>query len=132
MKKPAEFRGRSLGDLRAFPSDVRREAGHQIDRIQEGLEPDDWKPMPAIGSGAREIRINDTGDQYRVIYVAKFEDAIYVLHSFQKKTQATRKQDIDHAKAMYQDVVREIQQWKENATRVSGMPSRTRQPKPKT
>jgi phage-related protein len=85
--KPVEFRGSSLDDLRAFPVDARREAGHQIDRLQHGREPDDWKPMTNIGPGVKEIRIRDTAGAFRVIYVAKFAEAIYVLHCFQKKTQ---------------------------------------------
>ena len=95
--KGIRFCGRSLGVLRGFPADAKREAGYQLDRIQRGLEPTDWKPMPSIGSGVREIRIMHEG-QYRVIYVAKFADAVYVLHAFQKKIQRTRKQDIDTAR----------------------------------
>lgn len=53
--------------------------------------------MPAVGRGVREIRIHHRG-QYRVVYVAKFEEAVYVLHAFQKKTQKTRKQDIEITK----------------------------------
>jgi len=95
--KDIRFCGRSLDLLRSFPAEAKRDAGHQLDRVQHGLEPTDWKPMPSIASGVREIRIMHEG-QYRVIYVTKFEDAIYVLHAFQKKTQKTRKQDIDAAK----------------------------------
>jgi phage-related protein len=95
--KPIRFCGRSLDVIRSFPETSKREAGYQLDRVQHGLEPIDWKPMPSIGSGVREIRIMQEG-QYRVIYVTKFAEAIYVLHAFQKKTQKTRKQDIDTAK----------------------------------
>ena len=83
--------------LRAFPAVAKREAGYQLDRVQHGLEPTDWKPIPSIGSGVREIRIMHKG-QFRVIYIATLADAVYVLHGFQKKTQKTRKQDIDAAK----------------------------------
>jgi phage-related protein len=95
--KPLYFVGSVLEDLRAFPRAPRREAGYQMERVQLGLEPSDWKPMTTVASGVREIRIHDDG-QYRVIYVAKFDDAVYVLHAFQKKTQKTRKQDIEMAK----------------------------------
>ena len=95
--KDIQFCGRSLEVIRGFPMVAKRETGYQLDRVQHGLEPTDWKPMPAVGSGVREIRIMHEG-QYRVIYVTKFADAIYVLHAFQKKTQKTRKQDIDAAK----------------------------------
>jgi phage-related protein len=95
--KPLYFVGSVLEDLRAFPRAPRREAGYQMERVQLGLEPSDWKPMTTVASGVREIRIHDDG-QYRVIYVAKFDDAVYVLHAFQKRTQKTRKQDIEMAK----------------------------------
>lgn len=77
-----------------------REAGFQIDSVQRGHAPSDWKPMTAIGKGVREIRIHEDGE-YRVIYVVKFERAIYVLHAFQKKTQKTRKHDLEAAKRAY-------------------------------
>lgn len=83
--KPVEFRGSALDDLRAFPISARREAGHQIDLVQQGGEPDNWKSMTTVGQGVREIRIRDEVGAYRVIYVAKFADAVYVLHCFQKK-----------------------------------------------
>ena len=95
--KPITFLGNSKNDLLDFPATARREAGYQLHRIQEGLEPLDWKPMNSIGSGVREVRINCEG-AYRVVYVAKYEDCVYVLHSFRKKSQKTRKSDIDIAK----------------------------------
>lgn len=104
--KEIRFCGRSLDVLRGFPSDAKRETGYQLDRVQRGLEPNDWKPMPTIGAGVREIRIMHEG-QYRVIYVARFADSIHVLHAFQKKTQKTRKQDIDAAKHALRQVLKE-------------------------
>lgn len=95
--KDIEFLGRSLQAICGFPANPKREAGHQLDRVQNGRVPIDWKPMSSIGQGVREIRIQDKG-QYRIIYVAKYSDAIYVLHAFQKKTQKTNKKDIDAAK----------------------------------
>lgn len=107
--KPVEFRGSSLQDLRAFPAAARREAGHQIDLIQNGQEPDDWKPMATtVGPGAKEIRIRDEAGAFRVIYVAKFNDAIYVLHCFQKKAAQTSKPDIDLAEKRYRDLKKEL------------------------
>src|SRR3990167_7020657 len=93
-KKPIDFRGDSRGILRTFPLDARRESGYQLDRVQSGFDPDDWKPMSTIGSGVREIRIHDVVDIYRVIYIAKFSDAVYVLHCFQKKTEKTSDMDM--------------------------------------
>lgn len=84
--KRLRFIGSSLDDMRNFPADARRQAGFELDAVQRGLEPSDWKPMTGIGTGVREIRIHVLGE-WRVIYVAKIEDAIYVLHAFQKKTQ---------------------------------------------
>ena len=104
--KPVKFRGSALDDLRAFPVSVRREAGYQIDLVQRGRDPDDWKPISTIGGGVREIRIRDSNGAFRVIYVATFADAIYILHCFQKKTQKTRQVDIDLAAKRYRDIGR--------------------------
>jgi phage-related protein len=113
MDAPAKllrFRGGALDDLRAFPMTVRRAAGYQLDRVQRGFDPDDWKPMTTIGPGVREIRVRDTGGTFRVIYTAKLADAVYVPHCFQKKTQATSKIDIDLAARRYSDLVKELDQ----------------------
>jgi len=92
------FAGNSLDELRAFPDTAKREAGFQLDRVQHGLDPSDWKTIKAIGSGVREIRIRCTDGAYRVIYTVKLDDAIYVLHAFQKKTQKTPQRAIDLAR----------------------------------
>jgi phage-related protein len=105
--KPIQFLGSSLDDLRAFPLEAKREAGYQLDRVQQGLDPDDWKPMKAMGPGVKEIRIRDAAGAFRVIYVAKFAKAVYVLHCFQKKTQATSKTDVDVAAKRYRTLVQE-------------------------
>lgn len=106
--KPLAFRGSSLDDLRAFPVSARREAGFQIDLVQHGQDPDDWKPMPSIGAGVREIRVRDAAGAFRVVYVAKFVDAVYVLHCFQKKAQKTSKPDVDLAESRYRDLLKEL------------------------
>jgi phage-related protein len=106
--KSVEFRGSSLDDLRSFPATARREAGHQLDQVQRGGEPDDWKPMPAIGQGVREIRIRDSTGAFRVIYAAKFAEAIFVLHCFQKKSQKTAKTDLDLAEQRYRELLKEL------------------------
>ncbi|HMH96761.1 MAG TPA: type II toxin-antitoxin system RelE/ParE family toxin [Bradyrhizobium sp.] len=108
--KSVEFRGSALDDLRAFPAAARREAGYQLDQIQRGREPDDWKPMNAVGRGVREIRIRDAAGAFRVLYVAKFDDAVYVLHCFQKKTQKTSKADLNLAAQRYRDLLKELGQ----------------------
>jgi phage-related protein len=86
--------GGALGRLRAFPAEARREAGHQLHRLQLGLEPSDWKPMPAVGPGVVEIRVH-AGGEYRLMYVANRAEGIYVLHAFEKRTEQTRKGDIE-------------------------------------
>jgi phage-related protein len=105
-EKQIRWVGSSYEDLLEFPKDARKEAGFQLGKVQAGLEPADWKPFESVGAGAREIRIRDASGTYRVIYVAKFEEAIYVLHCFQKKTQATSKQDLAVATARYRAIVR--------------------------
>lgn len=95
--RPLVFLGDALECLRDFPEAARKEAGVQLHKIQLGLDPSDWKPMATIGPGVREIRIRDESGAFRVVYVTRVEDAIYVLHAFQKKTQQTAKRDLDLA-----------------------------------
>ena len=95
-EKPVAWLGSALADLRAFPADARRDAGFELRRVQQGLDPDDWKPMPSIGPGVREIRVH-TGLEHRVFYVATFAEAVYVLHAFEKRTRKTPKQDLQLA-----------------------------------
>ena len=104
--KPVEFRGNALDELRNFPDEVRRDAGYQIDRVQHGYDPDDWKPMPTVGKGVREIRIREAIGVFRVIYLAKFEDAVYVLHCFQKKDQKTAGSDSELARNRFKELMR--------------------------
>lgn len=106
--KAVEFRGSSLSDLRDFPQTAMREAGHQLDKVQHGLAPDDAKPMPTIGAGVTELRIWDEAGSFRVVYVAKFEDAVYVLHCFQKKTPKTSRKDIDLANKRFKELRKEL------------------------
>lgn len=101
--KPLRFIGSSLDNLRDFPAEARRQAGFELYAVQRGLDPSDWKPMPAIGPGVREIRIRVLGE-WRVIYVARFAGAIYVLHAFQKRSQKTRQADIELARQRYQRI----------------------------
>ena len=104
------FRGSALTDLRAFPNSARREAGYQLDKVQNEQPPTDWKPMTTVGKGVLEIRIRDETGAFRIIYTAKFADAIYVLHCFQKKTQKTSKTDLDLAAKRYSDLMKELGQ----------------------
>jgi phage-related protein len=106
MMKPLRFLGDSLGSLRAFPPDARQDAGFQLDRVQRGEQPEDFKPMPSIGKGVEELRVWDGAGTYRVIYTARLADAVYVLHAFQKKTHQTSRADFTLARKRFQDLTR--------------------------
>jgi phage-related protein len=108
--KTMRFCGGALEDLRAFPSSARRDAGYELDKVQNGRDPSDWKPMNAVGAGVREIRIRDASGAFRVLYVAKFAETVYVLHCFQKKSRATSKTDLDLAAKRYRDLVKALNQ----------------------
>ena len=101
--RPLRFLGTSKDDLSAFPELARRRAGYEFFLVQVGREPDDWKPMPTVGPGACEIRVRDKAGAFRVVYVARFRNAVYVLHAFQKKSQKTARRDIELARARYRD-----------------------------
>jgi phage-related protein len=104
-EKPLAWLGSSLDDLRAFPADAKRAAGYQLGRVQQGLTPDDWKPMSTVGTGVYEIRIH-TRLEHRVFYIARFEEAIYVIHAFEKRTAQTRTADIGLARQRLADFLR--------------------------
>ena len=101
--KSLEFMGSSLDDLREFPAEARRAAGFELGFVQRGLDPTGWKPMSGVGAGVREIRLHVLGE-WRVLYVAKFAEVVYVLHAFQKKTQKTRREDIELARTRYRQI----------------------------
>lgn len=100
------FLGESLQSLRDFPEDARHDAGYQLDKVQRGEQPDDFKTMPVVGKGVEEIRVTDESGAYRVIYLARRAEAVYVLHAFQKKTQATSKPDINIARRRFAELTR--------------------------
>jgi phage-related protein len=104
--KSVQFLGNALKCLRDFPEDARQDAGYQIDKVQRGEQPDDFKPMPTIGKGVEEIRVWDESGTYRVVYTARLANAVIVLHAFQKKTQTTSKRDIDIAKERFTEFMR--------------------------
>jgi phage-related protein len=104
--KRIQWLGTSLNEVREFPADARALIGQELRLVQNGLMPSDFKPMPTVGSGAYEIRVR-AGNQYRVIYVAKFADSVYVLHGFVKKTQKTAPADLDLAKSRYAALLKE-------------------------
>jgi len=111
-EKPLAWLGASLEDVRAFPEDARRAAGYQLGRVQQGLLPTDWKPMTTVGPGVIEIRVH-TPVEHRVFYVAKFEEAVYVLHAFEKRTRQTAPPDIELARKRLADLLRRRAQKRE-------------------
>jgi phage-related protein len=104
--KDVTFLGDSLDALRSFPDRARRMAGFQLDRVQRGLEPFDWKPMTSVGPGVQEIRVRDEHGAFRVIYLVRLSDAVYVLHCFQKKSQRTLQRDLHTARRRLNDLMR--------------------------
>lgn len=104
--KPIVWLGDSLARVRDFPAEARREAGYQLERVQEERQPAHWKPMSSVGAGVSEIRVR-AGGAYRVIYVAKYAEAIYVLHTFQKKSRKASRLDIELARERYKALIRE-------------------------
>lgn len=97
------FLGSSKDDLRDFPEEARRDAGIEFYQVQLGLNPSDWKPMPSIGAGVREIRIRANGI-FRVVYLASLPEGVYVLHCFQKKTQKTAPRDLELARLRFKQI----------------------------
>ncbi|MGQ3127356.1 type II toxin-antitoxin system RelE/ParE family toxin [Variovorax sp.] len=102
--KPLKFVGRSLDEIKGFPSDVRQDAGFNLDLIQNGKNPSDWKPLKGVGRGVREIRLWDDSGTYRVIYVANLKDAVYVLGAFKKTTQKTENVHLDLVKTRFKQI----------------------------
>ena len=102
--KEVRWHGSSRSDVEAFPNDARREAGYQLFQVQIGENPSDWKPMPSVGAGVREIRIRQASGAYRIIYLTTIGDAVHVLHAFQKKTRAPALREIDLAKARLRQI----------------------------
>ena len=103
--KRIQFLGDSLKSLREFPEDAKHDVGYQLDKVQRGEQPDDFKPMPSIEKGVEEIRVRDDSGIHRVIYTARLADTVYVLHAFQKKTQTTAKRDIALASKRYAELM---------------------------
>ena len=114
VEKPLAWLGSSLDDVRGFPAEAKRAAGYQLGRVQQGLMPDDWKPMSTVGAGVYEIRIH-TELEHRVFYLAKYDDAIYVIHAFEKRTTQTRAADIALARKRLANFLRARGQKKKEA-----------------
>ncbi len=105
MLKPLIWLGNSKKALMDFPEDARHDVGFELENVQHGDLASDFKPMPSIGQGVEEIRIWVASGTYRVIYIARFAEAVYVLHTFQKKTQQTSQSDIELARNRLKDLL---------------------------
>jgi phage-related protein len=105
--KQVRWLANSLEQIRDFPDEARHEAGYQLERVQAGKDPADWKPMPSVGLGVNEIRVREASGAFRLIYVARFAEAVYVIHAFQKKSRKTPKPDIDLARRRFRELVQE-------------------------
>jgi phage-related protein len=104
VDKPLFWLGSSRSDIRGFPVRARKAAGFQLLRVQQGLDPTDWKPVASVGAGVREIRVQ-VGTAHRVFYVARFSEGVYVLHAFEKRARRTAKKDIELARERYRDLL---------------------------
>jgi phage-related protein len=104
VDKPILWVGATLDDLRAFPEDARRVAGFELRRVQQGLQPTDWKPMASVGAGVEEVRVH-TGREYRVFYIARFEEGVYVLHAFEKRSRKTPAKEIEIARTRLREAL---------------------------
>lgn len=107
--KPVTWLGDSREQVKSFPAEPRGEIGFELWEIQQGKEPSDFKPMPSIGLGVNEIRVR-TENAYRLIYVARFAEAVYVLHAFEKTSRKTSKPDLELARKRYRQLIRERRQ----------------------
>jgi phage-related protein len=105
----------SRADLAAFPGDARRAAGFQLRRVQQGLAPNDWKPMPSVGPGVREIRVH-AGLEHRVLYIATLAEGVYVLHAFEKRSRATTSHDLDLARDRFRALIARTRTKREKGT----------------
>jgi phage-related protein len=107
--KPVVWLGDSLHRLREFPPEAMHDLGYQLELVQDGEEPRDWKPMPSIGASVCELRAQ-AGGAFRLIYVARLEHAVYVLHAFQKKTRKTARLDVELARRRLRNLLAEKRQ----------------------
>jgi phage-related protein len=103
--KNLEAIGDSIEVIRGFPQSVKEDIGFQLHLVQIGETPTDFRPMPEIGAGTYEVRVREPSGWYRAFDVTKFEEAIYLLHAFEKKTNTTSKKDKDIGKTRYRDMV---------------------------
>lgn len=107
------FRGRSREVLRSFPKSALLKFGKEFTRLQMGLQPTPgrFSSLNSIADGVMEIRITDTGESYRAIYVSKFGDKFYVLHSFHKKSHSGSEIPREHVNMItraWKDLMTEI------------------------
>lgn len=105
--KNVAFVGNSQEEMQDLPKVIRKAIGFQIHLLQEGLEPDDFKPLPTVGRGVYEIRVRNARGQNtgRCFYVVKFDEAIFILHAFEKKQQKTPKMNLEKGQERYKELL---------------------------
>ena len=105
------WEGDSLSVLREWPKPIREDVGVALDEMQEGRHATlPVRPMPSIAGGVFELKDSDKSKWYRVIYLARREDVIYVLHCFTKDSAKTEKNDLATAKARWKEVQRRLRE----------------------
>lgn len=104
-EKPLNWLGNSKKIYDEFSEETKDDLGYNLGRVQNNEVPQDFKPMTTVGKGVYELRFSDGKTFSRVMYIAKFEEAVYVLHAFEKKTNSTEKQDIDLAKTRLKELI---------------------------
>jgi len=92
------WEGDSREVLQAFPEEVRQNLGFQLWQLQQGERPGDYRPLPSIGTGVFELRDQDERAWYRVVYLSRINDVIYVLHCFEKKSREMTRKEFGKAK----------------------------------
>ncbi len=102
--KPIVWLGSSRDDVRRFSDAARKDMGFELYQVQRGLDPSDWRPMPSVGPGVVEIRVH-AETEYRLLYVAKFAEAIYVLHAFAKKTRQMPREAVELTRARFKQLI---------------------------
>jgi phage-related protein len=106
--KPVTWLGDSRDRVSEFPDEARQASGFELWEVQQGNEPTAWRPMPTVGLGVNEITVR-AGGAFRLLYVARFAEAVYVLHAFQKKTRKTGEADISLARKRFRELIQERQ-----------------------
>ena len=111
------WEGNSREVLQSFPEGVRQNLGFQLWQLQQGERPADYRPLPSIGPGVFELRDQDERAWYRVVYLSRIDDVIYVLHSFEKKSREMPRKEFETAKRRFKAVKARLAEEKKHERR---------------